>query len=47
MLEWPPFEGELLIWFTICSLCILTYCKFSYFPLWFIGQDFGSDCISS
>ena len=23
------------------------YCNFSYFPLWFLGRDFGSDCISS
>ena len=33
--EWPPFEKEMLIRFTVCSLCILTYCNFSYFPLWF------------
>ena len=37
----------LLIRFTICSLCILTYCNLSYFPLWFGGGDFDSDCISS
>ena len=33
--EWPPFGRELLTLFTICSLCILTICNFSYFPLWF------------
>ena len=38
---------QLLIRFTICSLCILTYCNLSYFRLWFLGRDFGSDCISS
>ena len=37
----------MLIRFNICSLCFLTYCNFSYFPLWFSGRDFGSDCISS
>ena len=29
------------------SLCIMTICNFSFFPLLFRGQDFGSDCISS
>ena len=27
----------------VCSLCILTICKFSYFPFWFLGLDLGSD----
>ena len=27
-IEWPPFGGELLIQFTVCSLCILTYRNF-------------------
>ena len=31
----PPFGNPLLTRLTICSLCILTICKFSYFPLWF------------
>ena len=31
--EWPSFEKELLTWLTICSLCILTICNFSYFRL--------------
>ena len=35
--KWPPFGRELLIRFTVCSLCILAYCSFSYFPLWFEG----------
>ena len=39
--------GKLLIQFTICSLCILTYCNLSYFPRWFKRQDFGSNYISS
>ena len=29
----------------ICSLCILTICKSSYFP--FLGLDLGFDCFSS
>ena len=33
--EWPAFGKELLTWLTICSLCILTICNFSYFPIWF------------
>ena len=33
--DWPPFGKELLTWLTICSLCILTICNFSYFPFWF------------
>ena len=37
----------MLIRFTVCSLCILTYYDFSYFTFWFSGRDFGSDCISS
>ena len=30
-------ERELLTLFTVCSICILTYCtsNFNYFPLWF------------
>ena len=43
--EWPPFERKLLITLTVC--CLLLYCNFSYFLLWFEGRDFGSDCISS
>ena len=26
--EWPPFEKKLLTRLTICSLCVLTICKF-------------------
>ena len=33
--EWPSFGKELLTRLTICSLCILTMCDFSYFPFWF------------
>ena len=33
--EWPYFGKELLSRLTICSLCILTLCYFSYFPIWF------------
>ena len=33
---WPYFgEKKLLPRLTICSLCILTLCNFSYFPFWF------------
>ena len=45
--EWPYFGKELLPRLTICSLCILTLCHFSYFPFWFWGLDLGSDCFSS
>ena len=31
--EWPLFGKDLLTRLTICSLCILTICKFSYFFL--------------
>ena len=37
--EWQPFWRELLIRITICSLYSLTYCNFSYFPLWFRARD--------
>ena len=30
--EWPPSEKGLLTRLTICSLCILPICNFSYFP---------------
>ena len=30
--EWLPFRKQLLTRLTICSLCILTICNFSYFP---------------
>ena len=33
--EWPPFGKELLARLTICSLCFLTICNFSYFPFWY------------
>ena len=36
--EWPPFEKELLTWLTICSLCIMSVCNFSYFPFGFEGR---------
>ena len=32
---------------TICSLCILTICNFSYFPFWFLVLDLGTDRFSS
>ena len=35
--EWPPFWKELLTLLTICSLCILTICDFSYFRFGFEG----------
>ena len=41
--EWQSFGKELLTRLTMCSLCNLTICNFSYFPL----LDFGSDCFSS
>ena len=32
---------------TLCSLCIMPICNFSYFPFWFEGWDWGHDCYSS
>ena len=34
---------DLVTRLTICSLCILTICYFSYFPFWFSGPDLSSD----
>ena len=45
--EWPSFWKELLTRLTICSLCTLTICKFSYLAFWFLGADLGSDGFSS
>ena len=45
--EWPPFGKKMLNRLTICILCILTICNFSYFPFSFLGLDLGSDCFSS
>ena len=40
------FEGMILVLIgSVPDLCILfTFCNFSYFPLRFLGPDFGSDC---
>ena len=35
--EWPYFGKELLPRLTICCLCILTLCNFSYFRFGFEG----------
>ena len=40
-----PFEKELLIRLTGYSLCTMFICNFGYFPFWFQGRDFGSNCI--
>ena len=32
--ELPSFR-EIAARFTVCSLCILNRCNFSYFPFWF------------
>ena len=45
--EWPTFGKELLTRYTIFSLSILIMCNISYFPFWFCGLNFGSDCFSS
>ena len=42
--EWPPFGKELLIRLTVCSLYIMFKYNFGYFPFWFRGQDFDSNC---
>ena len=36
--EWPPFGKELLTRLTVYSLCIISICSFSYFPIWFEGR---------
>ena len=35
---------ELLSRFSVCSPCILSICNFSYFLVWFRGQDIGTGC---
>ena len=45
--EWSSFGKELLTRLTMCSLCILTICNFSYFPFSFRGLDLGSGCFRS
>ena len=44
--EWPPFGKELLTRLTICSLCFVTSCYFSYLSFFVLGRDLGSDCSS-
>ena len=39
--EWPPFGKRLLTRLTICSLCILTTCNFSYFHVLVLRAGFG------
>ena len=41
VIEWPPFWKELLTRLTICCLCILTICNFSFFPVWVLRTRFG------
>ena len=31
--KWPPFGKDLSTRLTICSICILTICNLSYFPV--------------
>ena len=38
-----PFWKDLLLWFTICSLSIMSIFCSSYFPFWFRGHGLGSD----
>ena len=38
--EWPPFGKKLLTRLTICSLCILTICNVSYFPVLVLRAGF-------
>ena len=45
--EWPPIGKELFSRLAICSHCIVYICCFSYYPFWFRGHGFGSDCIIS
>ena len=35
IVEWPTFGKELLILLAKSSLCILSFCNFSYFPFLF------------
>ena len=39
--EWPPFGKALPTRLTICCLCILTFCNFSYFPFLVLRAGFG------
>ena len=39
------FWKELNFRINICSLCIMTICYSTYFPLWFRERYLGSDCI--
>ena len=39
--EWPALGKELLIRLTICSLCFLTICKSSFFPVLVLRAGFG------
>ena len=38
--EWPPFGKYLFTRLTVCSLCVLTFCYFSYFRFWFLRDEF-------
>ena len=38
--EKPPFGKELHTWLTVCSLCIVYICNFSYFPFWISRRGF-------
>ena len=39
--EWLSFGKELLTRLIICSLCILTICNFSFFPVLVLRAGFG------
>ena len=43
----PPFEKELTTRLTLCSLYIMSICKFSCLPFSLLGPDLSSDYSSS
>ena len=48
MAEGPLLWRKLLIQLTLVyDLGIMSICNFGYFPFWFPGRDFDSDCTSS
>ena len=41
--EWPEVYTRL----TVCFLCNMSICNLSFFPIWFRGQKFSTECASS
>ena len=41
VVAWPPFGKELISWLTICSLCTVTICNYSFVPFLVMRAGFG------